>query len=53
MQRTKWTEYAGTNPVEEVHHGLSEQHHDWFKEHGIEDINIGEYYFDLDKETHR
>lgn len=32
---------------------MPEQHHDWFKEHGIEDINSGEYYFDLDKGTHR
>ncbi len=53
IQRTKWKEYTGTDPVGEVHHGLPEQYHDWFKEHGIEDINSGEYYFDLDKGTHR
>gem|GEM_PF-5302390 len=53
IQRTKWKEYTGNDSVGEVHHGLLEQYHDWFKEHGIEDINSGEYYFDLDKGTHR
>lgn len=27
-----WKEYTGTDPVGEVHHGLPEQYHDWFKE---------------------
>ncbi|OOM06314.1 RHS repeat-associated core domain-containing protein [Clostridium saccharobutylicum] len=53
IQRSKWKEYTGTDPVGEVHYGLPEQYHDWFKEHGIEDINSGEFYFDLDKGTHR
>ncbi|MBC2582560.1 hypothetical protein, partial [Clostridium sp. DJ247] len=46
-------DYTGYDAFGEVHHGLPEEHHEWFKDHGINDVNKGEFYFDLDKGIHR
>ncbi len=52
-QRRIFKKYTGYDAFGEVHHGLPEEHHEWFKEHGITDVNKGEFYFDLDKGIHR
>ncbi|MDC2867298.1 carbohydrate binding domain-containing protein [Bacillus sp. BP-3] len=51
-QRSIFEKYTGTAAKGEVHHGLPEQHSQWFKEHGI-DVNDPKYYYDLPEGLHR
>ncbi|MDD1505808.1 DNRLRE domain-containing protein [Lysinibacillus sp. CNPSo 3705] len=51
-QRSRFRDYTGYEASGEVHHGLPEEFHDWFKDQKV-DINDPKYYYDLPKEIHR